>query len=221
MNLLSQLLEVPSTDPGDARRRKLLNILLVGIAVLMLLLVLVTAIASITGALGREYTGIILLRRGSLIGLAGVAVIFLVNRHVSGWLASSLFLVLLILVSSLSDEPAQLVEGRSLFVFAIPILMASVLLRPYASFIAAGLVSVLLAGIALNAQLVPNLLAYVGFFAIALVSWLAARSLENALEELHETNLELDQRVDERTKDLAEALERERAEASRRQAILE
>jgi PAS domain S-box-containing protein len=221
MNLLSQLLEVPSTDPGDARRRKLLNILLVGIAVLMLLLVLVTAIASITGALGREYTGIILLRRGSLIGLAGVAVIFLVNRHVSGWLASSLFLVLLILVSSLSDEPAQLVEGRSLFVFAIPILMASVLLRPYASFIAAGLVSVLLAGIALNAQLVPNLVAYVGFFAIALVSWLAARSLENALEELHETNLELDQRVDERTKDLAEALERERAEASRRQAILE
>ena len=221
MNLLSQLLEVPSTDPGDARRRKLLNILLVGIAVLMTLLVVVTAIASVTGALGQEYTGIVLLRRGSLIGLAGVAIILLANRYVSGSLASSLFLVLLIAVSALSDEPAQLVEGRSLFVFAIPILMASVLLRPYASFIAASLVSILLAGIALNAQLVPNLVAYVGFFAIALVSWLAARSLENALEELHETNLELDQRVDDRTRDLAEALERERAEASRRQAILE
>ena len=221
MNLLSQLLEVPSTDPGDARRRKLLNILLVGIAVLMVLLVLVTAIASITGALGQESTGILLLRRGSLIGLAGVAVIFLVNRYVSGWLASSLFLVLLILVSALSDEPAQVVEGRSLFVFAIPILMASVLLRPYASFIAAALVSALLTGIALNAQLVPNLVAFVGFFAIALVSWLAARSLENALEELRETNLELDKRVDERTQDLAKALNRERAEASRRKAILE
>ena len=221
MNLLSQLLEVPSTDPGDARRRKLLNILLVGIAVLMALLVLVTAIASMTGALGQEYTGISLLRRGSLIGLAGVAIIFLANRYVSGSLASSLFLVLLTAVTAVSDEPAQLVEGRSLFVFAIPILMASVLLRPYASFIAASVVSVLLSWIALNAQLVPNLVAYIGFFAIALVSWLAARSLENALEELHETNLELDQRVDERTRDLAEALDRERAEASRRQAILE
>ena len=221
MNLLSQLLEVPSTDPGDARRRKLLNILLVGVAALMALLVLVTAIASITGALGQEYMGILLLRRGSLIGLAGVALIFLANRYVSGSLASSLFLVLLIAVSAMSDEPAQLVEGRSLFVFAIPILMASVLLRPYASFIAASLVSALLSGIALNAQLVPNLVAYVVFFAIALVSWLAARSLENALEELHETNLELDRRVDERTRDLAEALGRERAEASRRQAILE
>ncbi len=221
MNLLNQLLEVRSTDPGDARRRKLLNILLVGIAVLMGLLVLVTVIASLTGALGQEYTGIALLGRGSLIGLAGVAVIFLVNRYVSGWLASSLFLVLLIAVSAASDEPIQLVEGRSLFVFAIPILMASVLLRPYASFLAAGVVSALLTWIALSAQLVPNLVAYVGFFAIALVSWLAARSLENALEELHETNQELDQRVDERTKDLAEAFERERAEASRRQAILE
>ena len=205
MSLLSQLLNVPSTDPGDARRRRLLNILLVGIAALMLLLVLVTAIASMAGALEQEYTGILF--RGSLIGLAGVAIIFLVNRRVSGWLASSLFLLLLIFISVFSDEPAQIVDGRSLFVFAIPILMASVLLRPYASFIAAGLVSVLLAGIALNAQIVPNLVAFVGFFAIAFVSWLAARSLENALEELHETNLELDQRVDERTEDLADALD--------------
>jgi PAS domain S-box-containing protein len=219
MSLLSQLLNVPSTDPGDARRRRLLNILLVGIAALMVLLVLVTAIASMAEVLEQEYTSILL--RGSLGGLAGVVVIFFINRRVSGWLASSLFLVLLILIIVSSDEPAELVDGRSLFVFAIPILMASVLLRPYASFIAAGLVSVLLAAIALNAQIVPNLVAFVGFFAIALVSWLAARSLENALEELHETNLALDRRVDERTQDLAQALERERAEASRRQAILE
>ena len=219
MNLLSQLLNVPSTDPGDARRRRLLNILLVGIAGLMLLLVLVTAIASMAEALEQQYASILL--RGSLGGLAGVVVVFFINRRVSGWLASSMFLVLLILIIVFSDEPAQLVDGRSLFVFAIPILMASVLLRPYASFIAAGLVSALLAVIALNAQIVPNLVAFVGFFAIALVSWLAARSLENALEELHQTNLELDRRVDERTEDLAEALDRERAEASRRQAILE
>ncbi len=219
MGLLSQLLNVPSTDPGDARRRRLLNILLVGIAVLMLMLVLVTAIASMAEVLEQEYASILL--RGSLGGLAGVVVIFFINRRVSGWLASTLFLLLLIFIIVSSDEPAQLVDGRSLFVFALPILMASVLLRPFASFIAAALVSVILAAIALNAQIVPNLVAFVGFFAIALVSWLAARSLENALEELHETNLALDRRVDERTQDLAEALERERAEASRRQAILE
>jgi PAS domain S-box-containing protein len=219
MNLLSQLLYVPSTDPGDARRRRLLNILLVGIAALTLLLILVTAIASTAGVLEQQYANVLM--RGSLMGLAGAAVIFLINRHISGWLASSLFLLLLILISVSSDDPAQLVDGRSLFVFAIPILMASVLLRPHASFIVAGFVSVLLVGIALVEQIVPNLVAIVGFFAIALVSWLAARSLENALEDLHKTNLELDRRVDERTMDLAEALAREHAEASRGQAILE
>ncbi|NIV35825.1 MAG: hypothetical protein GWN58_42170, partial [Anaerolineae bacterium] len=142
MGLLSQLLNVPSTDPGDARRRRLLNILLVGIAVLMLMLVLVTAIASMAEVLEQEYASILL--RGSLGGLAGVVVIFFINRRVSGWLASTLFLLLLIFIIVSSDEPAQLVDGRSLFVFALPILMASVLLRPFASFIAAALVSVIL-----------------------------------------------------------------------------
>ena len=56
MSLLSQLLHVPAADPGDARRRRLLNILLVGIAALTLLLILVTAIASTTGVLERQYT---------------------------------------------------------------------------------------------------------------------------------------------------------------------
>ena len=219
MNRLIQLLNVPSTDPGDARRRRLLNILLAGIAALTLLLVVVTAIASMLGVLEQPYTSTLLI--GSLAGLVGAAIIFLINRHVSGWFASSLFLLLLIFVSLYSDDPAQLVDGRSLFVFAIPILIASVLLRPSASFVVAAIVSALLAGLALNEQLVPNVVAFVGFFAIAFVSWLAARSLERALEDLHEVNLELDQRVVERTADLAEALARERAEASRRQGILE
>jgi PAS domain S-box-containing protein len=52
------------------------------------------------------------------------------------------------------------------------------------------------------------------FFAISLVSWLSARSLEHALRDLRIINRELDQRVDERTRDLAEAL-------SRNQAVLE
>ncbi len=219
MSLLSQLLHVSSTDPGDARRRRLLSILLIGIAGLTLVLILVAAIASLAGVLEQEPRDVIL--RGSFAGLAGAAIIFAINRRVSGWLASALFLLLLILISISSDEPAHLVDGRSLFVFAIPILVASVLLRPYASFIVAGVVSALLAGMALYAQLVPNLVAFVGFFAIAFVSWLAARSLENTLGELHRANLDLDLRVEERTLELARALAREHAEASKSQAILE
>jgi PAS domain S-box-containing protein len=99
--------------------------------------------------------------------------------------------------------------------------MASVLLRPWASFIMAGLVGLLLTAVALGAQLVPNMIGTLGFFAIALVSWLAARSLEQALADLRTINRELDQRVEDRTRELAEALTREQAEASKNQAILE
>lgn len=55
---------------------------------------------------------------------------------------------------------------------------------------------------------------------LALVSWLSARSLEEALRELRVINANLDQVVIERTKALAESLERERIEAGRSQAIL-
>jgi signal transduction histidine kinase len=55
---------------------------------------------------------------------------------------------------------------------------------------------------------------------IALVSWLSARSLEAALKELRVINANLDQVVIERTRELAESLERERIEAGRNQAIL-
>lgn len=219
MSLLDRLFYAPTVDPEDARRRRLLNILLMGIAVLMLSMVLVTVVASTAGIARPEQ--VTTLMRGSLVGLAGVIITYLINRYWSGWIAGSFLLVMLILIPAFSDDPQQVVDGRTLFVFAIPIMMSSVLLRPFASFVVAGFVSVLLILIAIAEQIVPNLIATIGFFAIALVSWLSARSLENALEDLRKVNLELDQRVDERTKDLAQALAREHAEWSKNQAILE
>ena len=56
---------------------------------------------------------------------------------------------------------------------------------------------------------------------VALISWLSSRSLEQALQELRDININLDQIVKERTHALAEALTRERIEAGRSQAILE
>ena len=56
---------------------------------------------------------------------------------------------------------------------------------------------------------------------LAVISWLSADSLEQALKELRDINANLDQIVKERTHALAEALTRERIEAGRSQAILE
>lgn len=214
MRIVSQLLDVPSIDPDDARRRKLLNILLIGTAAMTLLILLATGVVDVTDLIGQDETTS-LVYQGSLVALAGILITFVINRYWSGGLASALFLMLLTVIVAFSDEPRQVVEGRSMFLFAIPILMASVLLRPWVSFIMASLSSLVITAIALGTlRIVPPLPSMLGFFAIAMGAWLSARSLEQALKDLRTINEELDQRVEERTREVAEAL-------SRNQAILE
>jgi signal transduction histidine kinase len=98
--------------------------------------------------------------------------------------------------------------------------MASMLLFPSASFIFAILGSVIIIVLSLSIDVFPNVPAIIGFFLVALASWLSARSLEQTLLELRNINANLDQVVNERTQALAESLERERLEAGRNQAIL-
>jgi len=219
MELINGLLEIPLLDPEEARRRKLLNILLLGVEALTFLTLgaaLIGALLHITG--GAEETLLLFVSTGAM--LVGTIIIYLINRYWSGMVAASLFLLLLTVVLALSDTAEQVVIGRTLFLFTIPIIMASVLLRPYASFILAGIVSLLVAGVSLYIGIVPAASTPMGFFAIALVSWLATRSLEQALGDLREINRELDQLVAERTQELSEALKREQAESSKNQAIL-
>lgn len=221
MSMLEQLLDVRSIDPEDARRRKLLNILLFGVGAGTVLALAAVLIATAAGLPIGEEEEVRRLYTSIGVALVGIVAIFLINRYGAGILASSLFLLLLTAAIAVGDQVPQVADGRSMFLFAIPILMASVLLRPYASFIMAAVVDVLLAVLAITVLRIGlQVPAMLGFLAIALVSWLSARSLEHALADLRRTNLELDQRVDERTRDLAEALAREHAEASRSQAIL-
>jgi len=215
--LVNRLLDVPSTDPDDARRRKLLNILLLGVAaigVLMLFTVTAVDILGISWEEGQpdpigltEYLDMLFL-------LAITAIVYAINRYGPGWLASTLFLLFLIAAMPFADAPEQVANGRSLLMFAIPIMMGSVLLRPQASFLMALLSGLVITIIAATAQLVPNLFAVFTFLWLALISWLAARSLEHALQDLRVLNRELDHRVEERTREVAEAL-------SKNQAILE
>lgn len=203
MAFISHLLHVSSTDPDDARRGRLLNILLFSMAVIVVSGLIVVAILHFTGI---EQAHPLIFPAG-IIMLVGLIIIYGINRYWLGWVASTLFLLLFITVMAFSDEPVEVVRGRSLFLFTIPILMASVILRSYASFIIAALIDVLLAAMAISLSLVPNFIVMLGFFAIALVSWLSARSMEQALAKLRVVNKDLDRRVAERTKALKKANE--------------
>lgn len=218
MEFFSQIFDVPSTDPEDARRGRLLSILLVFTAVIVVFGLAFTFYYNFTGQESDAESAI--LYQAGMVMLVGLAGIYLINRFWLGWVAASLFLMVFITVLAF-DTPQEVVNGRTLFLFAIPIIMGSIVLRPIASIITAVIVTFVIIVIATLNNVTPNLIGSLGLIAIGFLSWLSARSLERALEDVQTINKELDQRVNERTKDLASALAREHGEASKNQTILE
>lgn len=196
-----RLLNVPSTDPDDARRRRLLNMLLIGMGLFTLVGLAAIAISDLLG-LEASWQNIRLVYFGFPALLIAVVVIFVINRYWSGWLAT-LLTVLMLIAYVFVDNVEQATSGRSLAAFAIPIFVASFLLRPYAGFVVAGLVSLAIAILGIGVlQTEPNVPAMLIFFLIATGAWVTARSLEDALAEARALGHELDRRVAERTRDL-------------------
>ena len=219
---LNRFTDVPSSDPDDARRRKLLNIILAGLAGLSLLTLLIVLLLYAFELI--QNTNDLWLGLAAAVGLLlGAAVFLVINRsqRIPGWVASFLFLLFLMIIFLFSDSKVELANGRSLFIFTIPIIMASILLSPVSSFIFALISSIEISFLARAVGSATNSFAIAGFFMVAFVSWLSSRSLEQTLKELRTINTNLDQIVKERTHALAEALTRERIEAGRSQAILE
>jgi signal transduction histidine kinase len=215
---IDRFLTIPSADLNDARRRKILNILLVGTGGISMLGVFLGVFSAAVPQQNPQETALIL--AGSIATLLGIALIYVINSYWSGRIAASLFLLFLNLIFALSDTPEQVASGRTLFTFTIPIFMASILIAPVSSFLFAGISSLIISIIAFSIDFAPNTPAIFGFFLLAFVSWLSARSLEQALSELRAINLNLDRVVAERTQALAESLTREKVEAGRIQAIL-
>src|SRR5689334_24832883 len=178
--LLHRFLTISSSDPDDTRRRRILNILLVGVGALsLLILVIVSFFAS---DFSRDSVRSVVM--ASTATFLATLIIYIVNIFWSGRVAAVIFLVFLTIIFAFSDTPQQVSDGRSLFAFVLPITMASILLAPWSSFIFSSLSGIVISIVAISIDHAPNLPAITGFFVIALVSWLSARSLEQALNEL-------------------------------------
>ena len=215
-NFIERLFTFSTSDPEDTRKRRILGILLAGTAGVALLGMLSFIYFAATVDPAEFY----LLLWGSALTFILVIIVYAVNYFGSGRAAAVLFLIFLYVIFLFSDTPDQIVGGRTLFAFTIPIFMASILLTPASSFIFAGISGAVVLYLAVSLEITPNIPGVFGFFLIAFVSWLSARSLEQALSELRSINLNLDRVVAERTEALAESLAREKIEAGRNQAIL-
>jgi PAS domain S-box-containing protein len=214
------LISIQSSDLEDTRKRTLLNILLGGSFAAAAIGILILAIGVVANLWKfSDASFLIIFFFGFLLILA---LIFLANRR-PGSLAIYLFLALLIVAYTFSDTPANISNGSTVFVYAIPIVMASLLVQPLASFLVAAIgCGIITWGNSLAAPgSAPNFIVMIAFFMLALVSWLSSRSLEEALKNLRAINVNLDHLVQERTQELANSLSRERVEAGRSKAILE
>ena len=213
------LLSVPVSDPDDARRRRVLNILLFG-TLGATLIGFLAIVVSLTTAEQISDPELQLLIGGIFITTLAIMGIYQVNKRWSGRWAASLYLIFLTLIFTLTDSAEELSNGRSLFIFMLPIAISSLILLPQASFLFATISSGIVSWLSLSIGQPINFFAVIGFYMLALVSWLSARSLESALQELRVINADLDLVVNQRTEALAESLSRERIEAGRNQAIL-
>jgi signal transduction histidine kinase len=215
----SKLNEFRESHPDQARRGRILNVLLAGaFALSALALIAVLILFSILSSWNNPGSSLLLITI-IVLGLGSIG-LFYINQKSTNT-AALLFLMLLSVAFIFSDVPKELANGRSTFVFLITIAISSLLLTPASSFFFAIGNGVIITVLASLSGVVPNVPAMVSFFMLALISWLSSRSLEQALKELRQINANLDQIVKERTHALAESLTRERIEAGRSQAILE
>jgi signal transduction histidine kinase len=172
---LSSMLDISVSD--DARRGKILNIMLLTFGTcISFALVITPIIYSYEGFTSQEeFLGLLVVCLGIL---AGTFFIFIINRRYSGDLASILFVLLLIILSIIIDEPYQVTHGRAILIFVLPILVASALLRPWTGFavaiISSGIIGILSYVIG---EPVPNIPAMVTLLVVGLVTWLSSRSL--------------------------------------------
>src|SRR5262245_41463483 len=138
MNYLNSVLSVPVSDPDDARQRRLLNILLLGTLIAALIGLVSIVIFSILNLdIGQADTQILLI--GIVVFHLGIFGIYQVNRRLSGRWAALMFLLLFTVIFVFTDTAEELVRGRSLFLFTIPITIASLILAPQASFLFAAI----------------------------------------------------------------------------------
>jgi PAS domain S-box-containing protein len=215
---IGNLLTVHTGDPEQARRGRLLGVLLLGTTAATFVVTLANIQNCWANGFSETASVYLVADLATLLVLIGALHL---NRIGRTKLASYVLLTLLI-AGAPSFEFSN--ADHLALLYVIPTTAASFFIGPSASFLFAALSSI---GYTIGYTLSDlhaesyNYLPVIGLFMIALVAWMVASSLNNALRQVRQHAEELDRRVMERTRELAEALQHEHTAASTTQAILQ
>jgi PAS domain S-box-containing protein len=168
-----------ASDPGENRKGQILSYLLLGATLIWLVISVVDTVALILRpGLRNEY-----LFGTDLVAAVAIGLSWVTNRRGRTRLASYIFLIF-IPVACLIFFPKENLDDV-LIIFSIPIMIASFLIRPGASFFFAILSTACYTVLYLSSQtdVDYNFISVPVFFLIALLAWLVASRLEKALAE--------------------------------------
>lgn len=120
---------------------------------------------------------------------------YLATRWLNQDVMSFAFLTVLVIIGATSEVPTEVVDGRGLIIFALPIMAAGLLLPPWSSFIFAAMSS---AAIVWVGSSVPghdvNVPIILVFFFLALIAWASADTLQRSSRRLYQALAELRRR---------------------------
>ncbi|MFL7792559.1 MAG: hypothetical protein AB8I69_10495 [Anaerolineae bacterium] len=194
-NTINKFLDIPSIGPDQVRRRKLLDIfsavMLATIFIQEVVFLLLIASGHPPAPVSSNPDAFWIGEINTWLAVLFVVVVFIINRYWSEHVATYLFVILLA-ASVYANMPDNWLLAALTSGVAISAFLSSFLLRPYASFVIAGMGSAItiVVGILLGTGVYVTPI--FNLFSIAAISQLVARDLKQVLHNLRTLNLELD-----------------------------
>lgn len=182
--ILKRIFIVPNTfDPDDLRRRQIMNAILI--------FLIFAAVFQLVADYWDENLILTLQNKDDtflIVGPSGVAifVVFLVlnrssrlPRNLIGWI----FIVSIVGIVSVSDFPRELTEGRSIFVWALPVALSVVVLPPAAVFVVDLLITIVFLFLSEFQWYYFATYTLFEIYIVSLISWIGMSIAERAIRD--------------------------------------
>jgi signal transduction histidine kinase/FixJ family two-component response regulator len=171
------------------RKGKLLNLIVGLVAVFSVITIAISLYIYIKLPTYYPQQTLKLIIGASLMTVLSAALLFS-NKYISNRFTGLFFALLFTVIIALTDSPKEVTNGRSTYVLLIPIFMASFVVKSYLSFFFAIISSIIISVMAVFiVEDIPNITTILGYFTFATLSWLSAKSLEDALKAAYVNNL--------------------------------
>ncbi len=185
--MLKNLFRSPNTfEPEDRRRRQVLNVILIFFGLMTILSCSIT-LANIYDVTNEEKQRLFILNTCIFVFLY---ILWRMNRssRIPSWLGGTIFIVLVIMLFTQADSPAELYDGRSTIIWVIPIILSALIFPTGYQFLIClsifGLMQ-FLTPIDPHVENSVNYFSMITLLFITLISWFGQRISNQAIRDAH------------------------------------